>query len=569
MSPPPSNPSAPPVTSHSRNPSLANPPKPQRTSSKRVPAPSAPSTHFTLLIRLPFPRGSFVDPPQTDWDAAKDRALWKTISKSPRTSDLDWGELSQRFGVSQTFLLQQAAWLYERHLSHVRAQMRRVGGAGAGAGAGAGVGAVPAALSPTPTPTPTPGMSSGSGGAGTVGGVAMKRTGSGASRAPSVLSQRPTASPVPRGESSVPGTPRPGGKLASYTAIHGRKLLIWDTDAAPLSRTPSTTTITQSRHFLPPSPRQPLRTSFRSSFPPPRRTSPTLETTAETENSSTRPPASPSPPPASSGSSSSDSEADNDAANAGLRRSQLFKRPPRFGARGVKPALSAVDDESQPGEDYDDEDSAEFLPFANPVARQQHQPAQQPVHDPSATLRHPLPIRHNSTRERPGTARATTEPPQRPLSAVGRARAKQPAAAAALVPITHPSSSATSASSTSSAPPLPTAAGQSPYHDTALTQPQSNPASRPPTALSPRHRASHLARGALSPLSPGMRGTGRDGSEGTPSMGSSFSDLDAESVTQSALEEALLSGMQKGMGSRISVFGRVVGGGGQSGGRGG
>ncbi|KAJ9641498.1 hypothetical protein H2199_005468 [Coniosporium tulheliwenetii] len=455
---------------------------PQRTSSKRVPAPSAPSTHFTLLIRLPFPRGAFIDPPQTDWNAAKDRALWKTISKSPRTSDLDWGELSQRFGVSQTFLLQQAAWLYERHLSHVRAQMRRVGGAGAGAG----VGAVPAAPSPTPTPTPTPtpGMGSGSGGAGTVGGVAMKRTGSGASRAPSVLSQRPTASPVPRGEGGVPGTPRPGGKLASYTAVHGRKLLIRDADAAPLSRTPSTTTITQSRHFLPPSPRQPLRTSFRSSFPPPRRTSPTLETTAETENSGTRPPASPSPPPASSGSSSSDSEADNTgAANAGLRRSQLFKRPPRFGARGVKPALSAVDDESQPGEDYDNEDSAEFLPFANPVVRQPP-PSQQQLQDPSATLRHPLPIRHNSTRERPGTARAITEPPQRPLSAVGKARAKQPSAAA-LAPITYPSSSATSASSTSSAPPLPTATGHSPHHDTASSTPHSNSASRPATALSP------------------------------------------------------------------------------------
>jgi hypothetical protein len=32
------------------------------------------------------------------------------------------------FNVPPTFLLQQAAWLYERHLDHVRAQMKKVGG---------------------------------------------------------------------------------------------------------------------------------------------------------------------------------------------------------------------------------------------------------------------------------------------------------------------------------------------------------------------------------------------------------------------------------------------------------
>ncbi|KAJ5594352.1 uncharacterized protein N7459_000560 [Penicillium hispanicum] len=46
-------------------------------------------TSFTVFIRLPFPRGDFVDPPP--------------------------------------FLLQQAAWLYDRQLSQVRAQMRKVG----------------------------------------------------------------------------------------------------------------------------------------------------------------------------------------------------------------------------------------------------------------------------------------------------------------------------------------------------------------------------------------------------------------------------------------------------------
>lgn len=49
------------------------------------------------------------------------------------------------------------------------------------------------------------------------------------------------------------------------------------------------------------------------------------------------------------------------------------------------------------------------------------------------------------------------------------------------------------------------------------------------------------------------KGISREGSDGTPSMGSSFSDLDDASVTQSALEEALASKMQGGtLGSTIS-----------------
>ena len=80
------------------------------------------STQFTALIRLPFPRGNFVDPPQAQWDAEKDRQLWKVISKSSKTSDLNWVELASKFQVPPTFLLQQAAWLYERHFEHVRNQ---------------------------------------------------------------------------------------------------------------------------------------------------------------------------------------------------------------------------------------------------------------------------------------------------------------------------------------------------------------------------------------------------------------------------------------------------------------
>jgi hypothetical protein len=62
------------------------------------------------------------------------------------------------FNVSQSFLLQQAAWLYERQLSQVRAQMRKVG-----------------ASRQSATPSPSPGSASAS----MMGGHAMKRAGSG------------------------------------------------------------------------------------------------------------------------------------------------------------------------------------------------------------------------------------------------------------------------------------------------------------------------------------------------------------------------------------------------------
>ncbi|EEP75555.1 predicted protein [Uncinocarpus reesii 1704] len=68
-------------------------------------------------------------------------------------------------------------------------------------------------------------------------------------------------------------------------------------------------------------------------------------------------------------------------------------------------------------------------------------------------------------------------------------------------------------------------------------------------ALSPR-RAAELR---LSPHNQAKR------SDGTPSMGSSFSDLDDASVTQSALEEALLSNMQNGgVASRMSTLSQAL-----------
>ncbi|UNI13761.1 hypothetical protein JDV02_000473 [Purpureocillium takamizusanense] len=70
--------------------------------------------------------------------------------------------------------------------------------------------------------------------------------------------------------------------------------------------------------------------------------------------------------------------------------------------------------------------------------------------------------------------------------------------------------------------------------------------------LSPRRKAELAGR------SPGgkAKASSREGSDGTPSMGSSFSDLDDASVTQSALEDALASQMNRGaISSRFSISG--------------
>ena len=84
-------------------------------------------THYTVFIRLPFARNGFQDPPPVEWDSVKDKALWKLISKASNSKELDWEGMSARFDVSLSFLLQQAAWLYERHFEGMRAQMKRLG----------------------------------------------------------------------------------------------------------------------------------------------------------------------------------------------------------------------------------------------------------------------------------------------------------------------------------------------------------------------------------------------------------------------------------------------------------
>ncbi|USP82540.1 hypothetical protein yc1106_09814 [Curvularia clavata] len=418
------------------------------------------SVQFTALIRLPFIRGDFEDPPQAQWDAEKDRQLWKVISKSSKTSDLNWVELADKFQVPPTFLLQQAAWLYERHLDHVRNQMKKV-----------------SITNANPSPSPTGGSTMTA-----VGGVAMRRggsAGSGAGRTTSALAGRPKESPSFRGGEVV--TPAPS-----------------------LSRTPSTTTITQSRAHA----QTPGRTLSTRSTQRPNLTSRKSEERAQASNQPSYrndEDASPEIPDSSSSSSSSLSDTGHP-----VHRSQLFKRPPRFQQK--RPRDLSTFEEGDGTQEFDDSGSHETsLPFAS-AARTQ----------PSSSKFTRDAQSHADTKPQkqiPQPHRSRNDPPSRQKS----------------IDVQSLTTETASSMTSSGGPPSVAKSPMSPNFD---------------------HRA---ALGRLgSPRRTGPRSR-KEGSEGTPSMGSSFSDIDDAGISQSALEEALLSNMQHGRMSTLSRMSKCLG----------
>ncbi|RDW64230.1 hypothetical protein BP5796_10732 [Coleophoma crateriformis] len=395
---------------------------------------SAEDPSYTVFIRLPFPRGDFVDPPAVEWNAAKDKALWKILSKASKNSVIDWSELATKFEVTLAFLLQQAAWLYERQLLQVKAQMRKVGASKG------------SAASPVP-----PGSITESGG------EAMRRTGSGGPRVPSSLSTRKD-SPVPKADGST-------------SNASGKPL------APPFSRTSSANTIPSRQ--LPPqnSPRLAQATLPKRSLSPPAR-----KKTVDIHPDS---------------SSSTEESLSESSSDSGLpAQSRLLRRPPRFSSQrhGV------------PDDPDDDDEGPAFMPFAASSDTHTH-------HDPSETLRDDP---RNISRRLP--SRKNPDITQ------------------------HSQTSDSSASSAALFSRVP-------------SNKEGAQKSRPAGPLSPRRTAELAGR------SSGRGKTvGRQDSDGTPSMGSSFSDLDDASVTQSALEEALASNMQAGggMASRMSSISQAL-----------
>lgn len=407
--------------------------------------------HFTLFIRLPFARGDFVDPPPVAWSAAKERELWEVLSRSSRGYEIDWKGLSERFQVTQAFLLQQAAWLYERQLSQVRAQMRRMGNRS----------------SNTASPIPQSNTAS------VLGGQPMKRAGSGGSRVPSRL-----ATQVPVGESSAPGTPSKGRsslpiRTSSQSgAAHNKPE---STSLRQLSRRTSRENEVASRthsrrgsvqHQITRSPKQDLDLK--------------LESSSEEELTQSRLLQHRRPNPAAS------------------RRTA----PTRKSHHARKPSAPQVDEE-------DEEDSPVFLPFSN-------QSSETAKGDGS------------SSRDAVMTARSSIT--QTPRPAANRRSTSERITPQKTKTNVQLTSSNSSASEVPSDPPL-----------TSDNRPQGRV--HLPNPLSPNEQAALAAAAGLSPRPRRAGNHGGQGSDTSPSMGSSFSDLDDASVTQSALEEALLSGM--------------------------
>lgn len=149
--------------------------------------------------------------------------------------------------------------------------------------------------------------------------------------------------------------------------------------------------------------------------------------------------------------------------------------------------------------DEDQEDSAPFLPFSDARILTQSKPS-----DPSATIQ--------IIPEKPSSHQLAPNPPAK---------------------LEAPALSHTGHSSSSSA----------------QSQSQSQPSSQNARA----------AQNPISSLSPRQRRIAKEGSEGSRSMGSSFSDLDDASVTQSALEEALANEMNHGgVASRMSTISQAL-----------
>ncbi|KAF4771623.1 hypothetical protein N7455_007963 [Penicillium solitum] len=393
-------------------------------------------TNFTVFIRLPFPRGDFVDPPPVEWNASKDQALWDILSR-PSKGDIDWKALAENFDVTLQFLLQQAAWLYDRQLSQVRAQMRKVG------------------TTQSTSPSPALGSVSGS----------------------TALSQKET--------------PLPGSRAPSRQVSHQKDIPLRAPDTRRTSFT-STTATNQTRGS-----RDPARTS-----------TPTTEEKEPRWDSFGRRPSTvrrEQPPVAAlprsptleeeplSTSSSEESESDNED----TRRAPLFKRFGKFSTHrsGLR------DDED------DDEDTPAFLPMAR---EHQHTHLDRPGQELSATLR--------LDAERAVAQRRHHEQRSGPRVPVA----------------TESSTSSISSGGRSSLPGGPRRTSQG-------------------ASILSSQRAAERQNSRKSTAS------GREASDGTPSMGSSFSDLDDASVTQSALEEALLSNMQHGgMASRMSTISQAL-----------
>lgn len=378
------------------------------------------------------------------------------------------------------------------------------------------------------TPSPAPGSVSGS----MVGDQAMKRGGSAGSRVPSRLSTQAVGSPAAGGGDSAPGTPAKsrmslpfrtasgaGGGVASQTRVASGT-------SRPLSRQSSKDADVQAY------PTQSRRGSIQHQL-----------ARSPGQTRSVQPP-------------SSDSEDEMTQSRITARRpnpSSIHRRVLSYRKEGQSQrgnASSPIDPNQAgipPSDDEEEDDEPSFLPFANPP-ESKIRPSSSSQQDPSATLRGALNLQQGQTQARPNLNRRTTSeriissPTVEPPTPVAPQRTRDPTSSASSLssPTRQSAGTNTRPPRTEAPPPIQSQSqSQSQPNVARLETPNPNP-------LSPPHRA-------LLQSSPRRQGPGSDTS---PSMGSSFSDLDDASVTQSALEEALLAGMGN---TTMTIGGRVSG----------
>lgn len=267
-----------------------------------------------------------------------------------------------------------------------------------------------------------------------------------------------------------------------------------------MSRTPSTRTVTQSRYPSSQHDHRPFRSSFGSHH---RKPVVLDDITGE----------SPSPPMASSSSSAISSSSDERPTHPSVAKSQIFRRPPDL--RTISSEGDAEDDD----DDDDDDSSAGLLPFAS----RDH--SVKTSTDPAATLRRPSATDRSSQLRQdalspPATTEAVQDQRRRSVDTEQQRRGSRPSPPPQSQQARGNERPGVAARATTSPPLRP---GTSP----AMLR---NPSARGAGPLSPRHRAEVLS-GRQS----------KDSSEGTPSMGSSFSDLDGMLKPKCWSEETILT----------------------------
>jgi hypothetical protein len=334
------------------------------------------------------------------------------------------------------------------------------------------------------------------------------------SRAPSSLSIRSRDSPVPKNK-------------------------------PPLSRTPSSATVTQSRQLAPTSPRQPKPQPVRLS------SAGSIKNNSNTVNrhkhATDVPPSATSSPASSSSSSSSSSSEEEEDPRAS--RANPFRRPAKY-AKGRSAPAHIDADSSGSDSDSDSEDS--FLPFAQrdgagPGERQ----------DPSATLRD-VGRRAESRQDAAGTGTTAAAAGAAGATAAAFSGARSKEAPRGKQPVRTDTGGDTTSDFDLSSPggqsgPDVDADADADMDSTKLkgkgkgraavaseSSPTSSSSSVPHLrgataqrrldALSPHHRKELARLGSPSPRRSGTARTAAEQSDGTPSMGSSFSDLDGESL---------------------------------------